>query len=665
MNQNNKSSSNNSKASIDDLKALLPDYLTGKGIDLKKNFTCLNPNHADKNPSMTYYADSQTVYCHGCNASFDIFDLFAIDHLNASVDSSNRVQYPNGFKEVYNKLADYMHVNVSKFKVKPEDAERSKINEFNHKVIEAASKQLDQTDYLQKRGISKELAKKFNIGFIPKWVNPTVAIKDGRELTPTPRIIIPTGDASYLARDTRPAEDIPDAEKNYIKIKQGGSHLFNGRALYDDTKPIFIVEGEFDALSVLEVTDKAQAVALGSTSNVDAFCREVERIGNDKNKKNQPYDPVFLIATDNDNAGRLAAKELEARLKNGSGFDDTYTVNIAKNSKDPNEELVKDRQKFTSEVAARIEDPNDYLNDLISRIQERKDNPQFIPTGFKNLDKLLDGGLYPQLYVLGAVSSVGKTTFSMQIADRIAGRPNGNPIFYFSFETSKDELTEKNLSRLSFEYSIKDDKGKPQTARGINNGYWLDHQPECSLVMKAVKAYSNYYSRIHIIDATLDRLDANGIYKRMRTYKRKHPDDKPVVFVDYLQILKPIDDKDTDKEKVTRSIATFKSIASELEIPVVVISSFNRSSYQSPVAMQSFKESGEIEYYADTLLGLQYRAIHEDTDNPADAMRNAMQSDPREIELVVLKNRNGKSNTSINFEYYPRFNDFVPSDDED
>ena len=46
-------------------------------------------------------------------------------------------------------------------------------------------------------------------------------------------------------------------------------------------------------------------------------------------------------------------------------------------------------------------------------------------------------------------------------------------------------------------------------------------------------------------------------------------------------------------------------------------------------------------------------------------MRSAMQSDPREIELVVLKNRNGKSNTSINFEYYPRFNDFVPSDDED
>ena len=657
MNQQNKSSINNHNAKIEDLKALLPDYLIGEGINLKGNFTCLNPNHEDKTPSMTYYADSHTVYCHGCGASFDIYDLFAIQHMHATVDD-NRAVY--NFKEVFNGLAAYMNVNVSKFKVKPEDAERSKINEFNRKVIEVAKNQINQTDYMQKRGISEELAKMFNIGFIPKWVNPTTTIKDGRELTPTPRVIIPIGDAAYLARDTREAADIPDAEKNYIKIKQGSAHLFNGRALLNDTKPIFIVEGEFDALSVLEVTKNATAVALGSTSNVDLFYNTLISIGKQKNKKGEAYDPVFLIATDNDNAGRLAAKELEARL-NHLNYEN-YTVNIAKNSKDANEELVRDRIKFTNEVESRIKDPDDYLTGLLARIQERKDKPQFVPTGFDNLDKLLDGGLYPQLYVLGAVSSVGKTTFSMQIADRIAAT-QGRPIFYFSLETSKDELTEKNLSRLSFELASKD-SGNPQTARAINNGYWIDHKPEYNLIMESLKAYSLYYSRINIIDGTLNRPNARDIYQRMRTYKRKHPNEKPVVFVDYLQILKPIDDKDTDKEKVTKSIATFKSIASELDIPVIVISSFNRSSYQNPVAMQSFKESGEIEYYADTLLGLQYRAIHDDTDDP-DSMKNAMQSDPRDIELVVHKNRNDKSNTSINFEYYPRFNDFVPSDDED
>ena len=96
---------------------------------------------------------------------------------------------------------------------------------------------------------------------------------------------------------------------------RSSSHLFNGRALYNDAKPIFVVEGEIDALSVMEVTDQAEAVALGSTSNVDLFCKDVRKIRKNKAAKNADYDPVFLIATDNDNAGRLAAKELEAQLK--------------------------------------------------------------------------------------------------------------------------------------------------------------------------------------------------------------------------------------------------------------------------------------------------------------------------------------------------------------
>lgn len=637
------------------LKSKLPQYLSMEGItDLKHNFNCLNPAHQDNNPSMTYYTDSQTVYCHGCGANYDIFDLFAIQHLNINPDSNNRIHYP--FTKVYNQLADYMGVDVDKFKVKPEDEQQSKINEFNSRLIEQAKLNLDRTDYLKKRGISMKLAKKFRIGFIKNWVNPTTAIKTGQELTPTPRLIIPTSNSSYLARDTR--KDVPNSEKKYIKVKQGRAHIFNGRVLLNDSKPIFIVEGEFDALSVLEVTDKAEAVALGSTANVDLLCKIIRGIKAEKAKQNLDYSPVFLIATDNDNAGQLASKELQAQLSSAQMGFANYAVNIAKDSKDANEALVKDRKKFTDAVEARIQDPDDYLTGLIQRISARKDIPQYIPTGLDNLDKLLDGGLYPQLYVLGAVSSVGKTTFVMQIADRIASR-QGNPIFYYSLETSKDELTEKNLSRLSFELADKG-SGNPQTARSINNGYWLDHDKEFKLITKAIDTYSTYYSKIHIADGTLNRPTAKDIYDQIKNYRRKNPDAKPIVIVDYLQILKPIDDRDTDKEKVTKSIAMFKSIASELDVPVIVISSFNRSSYQNPVAMESFKASGEIEYYADTLLGLQYKAIHGDSDNVREAIRKAMETDPRELELTILKNRNGKSNVTANFQYFPQYNDFIP-----
>lgn len=643
---------NNNNRSQDRLKALLGQYLQMQGINIKHNFTCLNPNHSDKNPSMTYYSDDNRVYCHGCGARYDIFDLYAIQQQKITPDSDNHVSYR--FKEIYNEVVEYMHADVNQFKIKPEDALQNKINEYNRRLIEKAAKTLDKTDYLQKRGISQELGKQFHIGFIPEWINPTIEYKAGKgtHQKPTPRLIIPTGVSSYLARDTR--DNIPDAEKRYIKLKQGSLNLFNAKALQDDSKPLFVTEGELDALSILEVSKEANALALGSTSNIDLFLDTIRNIKRQVIQKHEAYYPTILIATDNDSAGQLAARKLSQGLNNS--YIDNYIVDIARNCKDPNEALTTDRNKFADTVASTIKDPDNYLVGLLKRINQHKEKPQFIPTGFSNLDQVLDGGLYPQLYVIGAISSLGKTTLAMQIADRIAARQHKH-VFIFSLETSKDELTEKNLSRLTFE--LADNKsGNPQTARSINNGSWLDYPKESKLVMRAVEAYSKYYTYLHIDDGTESRPSAKDIYSRLNIYCSKHPNNKPVVIVDYLQILRAIDDRDTDKEKVTKSIAEFKRIATTFEVPVIVISSFNRSSYLNPAAMESFKESGEIEYYADTLIGLQLKGIN-NQDADLDELKN---KDPRSIEAKILKNRNGRSGVTVGFSYYPKFNDFIPND---
>lgn len=176
--------------------------------------------------------------------------------------------------------------------------------------------------------------------------------------------------------------------------------------------------------------------------------------------------------------------------------------------------------------------------------------------------------------------------------------------------------------------------------------------------MRAVEAYSKYYTYLHIDDGTESRPSAKDIYSRLNIYCSKHPDNKPVVIVDYLQILRAIDDRDTYKEKVTKSIAEFKRIATTFEVPVIVISSFNRSSYFNPAAMESFKESGKIEYYADTLMGLQLKGIN-NQDADLDELKN---KDPRSIEAKILKNRNGRSGVTVGFSYYPKFNDFIPND---
>ena len=61
------------------LKAQLPEYLRNKGININAPFRCLNPNHQDIHPSMSYNPKNQTVHCFSCNATYDIFEIIGLD----------------------------------------------------------------------------------------------------------------------------------------------------------------------------------------------------------------------------------------------------------------------------------------------------------------------------------------------------------------------------------------------------------------------------------------------------------------------------------------------------------------------------------------------------------------------------------------------------------
>ena len=109
--------------------------------------------------------------------------------------------------------------------------------------------------------------------------------------------------------------------------------------------------------------------------------------------------------------------------------------------------------------------------------------------------------------------------------------------------------------------------------------------------------------------------------------------------VDYLQLLAPVDPRATDKSAVTTSANLLKKIATRHHIPVIMISSFNRQKYGEPASMESFKESGDIEYSTDVLLGLQPEGVGESDFD----VNKAKQADPRQVEAVVQKNRNGRT----------------------
>ena len=284
-----------------------------------------------------------------------------------------------------------------------------------------------------------------------------------------------------------------------------------------------------------------------------------------------------------------------------------------------------------------------------------------ISTGFKELDKILDGGLYEGLYCLGAISSLGKTTLILQIADNLAKQ--GKDVLIFSLEMAKTELMAKSISRLTYQNA----NGHPEyakTMRGITTGsrYVNYSEGEKNLIANSIEEYQTYANRIFIHEGIGDI----GI-NQIRSIIENHIEvtkNRPIVFIDYLQILAPYDMRATDKQNIDKAITELKRMSRDYKIPVIGVSSFNRESYKSggtnlgKVSQSDFKESGAIEYSADVLIGLEFAAAGETGYTESAEKRK----NPRRIRLVVLKNRNGRAWENTEFDYYPLFNYFEESD---
>lgn len=512
-----------------------------------------------------------------------------------------------------------------------------------------------ESDYLIKRGISESVQDSFRIGFCPDWRSPA-ALKKGFHPPASPRIIIPTSQYSYATRDTRPEESMSDNERKYKKLKQGKVAFFNARVLETNQEPVFVVEGEIDALSIIELG--YNALALGSTSNYEKFLDYV--------KENKPACPL-LISLDADDSGQGTTPKLLAGLRELNI--EFYSVDINGEYKDANDHLVADREglKRALENALEVckiarEDETQaylrtstayYLKDFINGIKKGVDTP-YTSTGFTELDKNLDGGLYEGLYIVGAISSLGKTTFVLQIADQIA--KSGRDVLIFSLEMARNELIAKSISRLTAE--IARAKGQPmanaKTTRGItvSKFYKSYSQEEQKLIDDALGVYWEYADRIFISEGIGD-IGVNEI----REIIKKHisiTGNTPVVVLDYLQIIAPYNERATDKQNTDKAVLELKRMSRDYKIPIIGISSFNRENYNAGVSMQAFKESGAIEYSSDVLIGLQLSG----TGTSGFDVNKAKKEEPRQIEAKILKNRNGKTGETIAFKYYPKFNYF-------
>lgn len=337
-------------------------------------------------------------------------------------------------------------------------------------------------------------------------------------------------------------------------------------------------------------------------------------------------------------------------------------------------ELNKPQHKEKLQQLYANTSPKHHLTSFIDKVTAT-DTPE-IPTGFDKLDKELDGGLYEGLYFMGAISSLGKTTFMLQVADEIAKQ--GQDVLIFTLEMSRHEIMAKTLSRLSYEIDTASGSSgnNAKTVRDFTNykRWQYFSSDEMDLLKDSFREYEKFAGNLYIHEGLGD-INHEYIRKTVKQYTDANPDKRsPVVMVDYLQILSPDDVRASERQSLDKNVLELKRIARDYKIPVFAISSFNRENYSKGVSMLSFKESGAIEYSSDVLIGLQFSIQEQyDKDNKGvsenskdykkidvDAEKDAL---PRKIQLVILKNRNGRTGGRVNFDYDPRYNHFQESDE--
>lgn len=506
--------------------------------------------------------------------------------------------------------------------------------------------------YLQSRGITYESMERYNLGYVSSWTHP----KDGRHRTK--RIVIPRTAATYTARAMDPSErDYNDAYKKQVVGHQ--TDLFNLEAVRG-ADVIVCVEGELDAISIEQATGYA-AVGIGSTSNAGSFAERAKDVA---------PRALWLISLDNDAAkedGRNPGRDAQDRLMAGMADAGLRAVavdgaRLYGGCKDANEALVAypyylkdaldtilgDLEEEAWRVRLGQYDVRPTV-EIMRDLHELKDGREPIPTGLKGLDNVLGGGLHAKsLHVIGAQSSEGKTTITLQVADNVARA--GHPVLFVTIEQRASELMAKSLARVARTHNGGD---TILTARQITNpaGRRKWGQREWDALNAACqKYYAEVAPHMSFMDPD-EPPTVQRIWQCAEAMAERYGE-APVVFLDYLQICapEPGHERDSDKQVTDHNITLLRRLAGSLNTPVWVVASLNRQSYNAPISTDSFKESGAIEYGADVLMGLEPFDLatrwHNEAEKKRTWLANRMHAATRRatkrwMDMQVLKNRFG------------------------
>ncbi len=261
------------------------------------------------------------------------------------------------------------------------------------------------------------------------------------------------------------------------------------------------------------------------------------------------------------------------------------------------------------------------LMDAEARRRAREETGKAITglsSGIGRLDELLNG-FNSGLYILAGPPGMGKTTLALQIAAAVTPQV---PVVYVTFENSPANLILKAVCARANINMLDVQRGRC----------------DLSLLQAAANSWQPVAGRIAFIEG-VGRLSMAQVRAKVLQAMNHHKSDQCLVIVDYLQLWAKAADElrmlSTVRERVETLGTSLRELALRLGSPVLALASQNRAqgdygNGKGAAALDSLKESGDLEYAADVVLFL----------TPASEKRHAMPP-ARAVDLTISKNRNG------------------------
>lgn len=262
----------------------------------------------------------------------------------------------------------------------------------------------------------------------------------------------------------------------------------------------------------------------------------------------------------------------------------------------------------------------------LEALRDKADALTGVPSGFSQLDRMTSGWQPSDLIIIAARPAMGKTAFVLSCA-RNAAVDHNKPVAVFSLEMSSVQLVNRLISG---ETEIEQEK--------LRRGSLADHE------------WEQLHARIGKLSAAkllIDDTPALNIFEfRAKCRRLKAQHDIQMVIVDYLQLMHGKNDgKGGNREQEIGSISrSLKSVAKELNIPVIALSQLSRAVESRPGAskrpmLSDLRESGSIEQDADMVLFL-YRPEYYGLEETEEGMSTAGLG-----EIIIAKHRNGETGT--------------------